>query len=70
MITKEMTVREVTQHYPETISIFGEFKVDFCCGGGHSIEQTARACGVSDLESLLWSLNQVIAARPHSTGRE
>jgi len=60
MITKDMTIREVARKYPRTISVFGNYKVDFCCGGSHSIEQTARACRVTDLEGLLAALNEVV----------
>ncbi|MCL5102609.1 MAG: DUF542 domain-containing protein [Armatimonadetes bacterium] len=63
MITKDMIIREVIREYPETISIFGNFKVDFCCGGAHSIEQTARARGVTDVDGLIVALNQAIAQK-------
>lgn len=56
-ITKDMTLKEVTKRYPEAINIFGNHRVDFCCGGAHSIEQTARAHGCKDLDALLTDLN-------------
>jgi iron-sulfur cluster repair protein YtfE (RIC family) len=59
-----MIVREVTAKLPQTISVFGNHKVDFCCGGAHSIEQTARAKGCRDIEALLVDLNQAIE-QPH-----
>ena len=62
MITKDMIIREVIRNYPETINIFGTFKVDFCCGGAHSIEQTANACRVTDVDGLVAALNEAIAA--------
>ncbi|MBI2876349.1 MAG: DUF542 domain-containing protein [Candidatus Tectomicrobia bacterium] len=60
MITKEMIIREVIRKYPATINIFGKFQVDFCCGGSHSIERTAQACGVRDVPALLAELNRVV----------
>lgn len=62
-ITKDMIVREVTERWPETISVFGNHRVDFCCGGAHSIEQTARACGVAEMEALIVDLNRVVEDR-------
>ena len=59
-ITKEMIVRDVTGRWPETISVFGNHKVDFCCGGAHSIEQTAQARGCRDIEALVVDLNKAI----------
>jgi hypothetical protein len=38
-----MIVREVTERWPQTIAVCGNHKVDFCCDGAHSIEQTDRA---------------------------
>jgi regulator of cell morphogenesis and NO signaling len=58
-ITGDMIVKEVTKQYPQTINVFGNHKVDFCCGGAHSIEQTARARGCKDIEALLRDLNTV-----------
>jgi regulator of cell morphogenesis and NO signaling len=63
-ITRDMIVREVTREYPQTISVFGNHKVDFCCGGAHSIEQTARARGCKDIEALLRDLNTVAEQMP------
>lgn len=65
-ITKDMIVRDVTQKYPQTISVFGNHKVDFCCGGAHSIEQTAKARGCADVDALVADLNRAIAQPPKS----
>ena len=59
-ITKEMVVREVAKRWPQTVAVFGNHKVDFCCGGAHSIEQTAQARGCKDIDALIADLNQVI----------
>lgn len=59
-ITKDMIVREVADRWPQTVAVFGDHKVDFCCGGAHSIEQTARARGCQDIDALVADLNRVI----------
>lgn len=59
-ITKDMIGREVADRWPQTVNVFGSHKVDFCCGGAHSIEQTARARGCHDIDSLIANLNRAI----------
>ena len=59
-ITKDMVVREVAERWPQTVSVFGKHKVDFCCGGAHSIEQTARARGCRDIDALVADLNRAV----------
>lgn len=59
-ITKDMIVREVADRWPQTVAVFGDHKVDFCCGGTHSIEQTARARGCQDIDALVADLNRAI----------
>jgi hypothetical protein len=59
-ITKDMIVREVADRWPQTVAIFGNHKVDFCCGGAHSIEQTAQARGCRDIDALVADLNAAI----------
>jgi hypothetical protein len=65
-ITKEMIVREVVKQFPQTVNVFGKFKVDFCCGGAHSIEQTATARGCADVEALVAELNRAAQEEPKS----
>ena len=59
-ITKSMIVREVADRWPQTVAVFGNHKVDFCCGGAHSIEQTAQARGRRDIDALVADLNAAI----------
>jgi len=59
-ITKDMIVREVADRWPQTVAVFGNHKVDFCCGGAHSIEQTARTRGCKDIDALIADLNRAI----------
>ncbi len=60
-ITKDMIVREVADRWPQTVAVFGNHKVDFCCGGAHSIEQTARARGCQDVDALVEDLNRAVS---------
>lgn len=60
-ITRDMIVRDVIRRWPATIAVFGNHRVDFCCGGAHSIAQTAAARGCRDLDALLVDLNRAIA---------
>lgn len=63
VITKDMLVKDVTQRWPQTIGVFGNHKVDFCCGGAHSIAETARARGAADVDALIADLNRAIAGK-------
>lgn len=57
-ITKEMKIFEVTKKYPKAISVLGNFKIDFCCGGARSLEEAAKAKGI-DIDKLLDELNKI-----------
>jgi regulator of cell morphogenesis and NO signaling len=58
-ITRDMVINDVIRKHPETIKVFNEYKVDSCCGGGASIETTAKRDGV-DIESLVKALNVAV----------
>ena len=62
MITKDMIINDVIKKYPKTITVFSNFKVDSCCGGGFSIEKTAGMSGI-DMDALLKALNKVASAK-------
>ena len=62
-ITPDMIVKDVTKRWPQTIAVFGEHKVDFCCGGAHSIAKTAGAHGCADVDALVEDLNKAIAGK-------
>ncbi|MBU6391321.1 MAG: DUF542 domain-containing protein [Planctomycetota bacterium] len=61
IITKDMIINDVIKKHPKTITVFNNFKVDSCCGGGVSIEKTAATGGV-DIDALLKALNKVALA--------
>ncbi len=60
VITKDMIVNEVINKYPETDKIFTRYGVDMCCGGVQSVEKTAIACNVKNLDELVDALNEVV----------
>ena len=62
MITKDMVINDVIKKYPKTITVFSNFKVDSCCGGGFSIEKTAGMSGI-DMDALLKSLNKAATGK-------
>ncbi|HSL92756.1 MAG TPA: DUF542 domain-containing protein [Candidatus Limnocylindrales bacterium] len=61
-ITGSMVINDVIRKYPQTIKIFNDYRVDSCCGGGASIETTAKRDGV-DVEGLLKALNAAAARK-------
>lgn len=61
-ITGTMVINDVIKKYPQTMKIFNDYKVDSCCGGGASIETTAKKDGV-DVERLLEALNAAAARK-------
>ncbi len=62
LITKDMVINDVIKKYPKTITVFSNFKVDSCCGGGFSIEKTAGMSGI-DMDALLKSLNKAATGK-------
>ncbi len=60
VITKDMIVNEVINKYPESDKVFTRFGVDMCCGGVQSIEKTAIACNVKNIDELVDALNEVV----------
>ncbi|HMS43882.1 MAG TPA: DUF542 domain-containing protein, partial [Pyrinomonadaceae bacterium] len=41
------TIREIAMAMPVTTSVFEEYKIDFCCGGGRSFSDACQNAGVS-----------------------
>jgi iron-sulfur cluster repair protein YtfE (RIC family) len=58
-ITRDMVINDVIRKHPETIKVFNEYKVDSCCGGGASIETTAKRDGI-DVDPLVKALNAAV----------
>lgn len=60
MIKPETTVREVAVQYPQTLKVFEEHGIDYCCGGGDRLADAAAARGV-ELEALTCKLEEAIS---------
>jgi hybrid cluster-associated redox disulfide protein len=62
-ITKEMSIGEVVQKYPDTIAVFFQHGLGCVgCAAAHfeNIEQGAKAHGI-DIEALIQALNEAVA---------
>jgi regulator of cell morphogenesis and NO signaling len=57
VITSETPVRDIVVQKPNTIPVFEELRIDYCCGGKHTL---AEACAKSHLsiDSVLNELEQ------------
>jgi len=62
MITKEMTIAEIVQRYPQTIRVFKRYGLDCNECAIAQFEQVSGGAKVHnvDLEELIADLNQVI----------
>lgn len=56
------TVNEIVAQYPETITVFNQFGIDSCCGGGVPLADAARRDG-ADLKPLLAALQEAAERR-------
>ncbi len=45
-ITKEKTVAEVVAKKMGADQVFSKYKIDFCCGGGTTLEVACKESGV------------------------
>jgi regulator of cell morphogenesis and NO signaling len=45
-ITKEITVAEVVAQNMGADHVFSKYKIDFCCGGGATLEIACKESGV------------------------
>jgi len=62
MIDPQMKVADIHRFYPETLPVLAKYKIDLCCGGRHSLEETAEKHGV-DLAELLRELEEALKVR-------
>jgi Rrf2 family protein len=60
-ITAATTVNDLVHRHPKTATVLSRFGIDTCCRGGLSLEQAARAAGVS-ASLLLAELHPVLEA--------
>lgn len=59
-IIKEQTVAEVVSENMGADHVFSKYKIDFCCGGGDTIEIACKNAGV-DLEKLILEIKNINA---------
>lgn len=57
-ITKENTVAEVVSKNLGSDQVFSKYKIDFCCGGGDSLEKACSNSGV-DFETLKLEIEEI-----------
>ena len=43
----ETTVRDIAVEYPQAVRVFESFGIDYCCGGGQSLEEACRQANVN-----------------------
>jgi regulator of cell morphogenesis and NO signaling len=60
MITAEKTVREITATLPCSVKVFDKLGVDFCCGGGKSLQDACMNAGV-EFDEVLRRLEEAAA---------
>ena len=49
------TVRDLAMEYPQAARVFESFGIDYCCGGGKSLEEACAAANLS-VEEVIDSL--------------
>lgn len=67
MIRPETTVAEIATATPETIRVFQQHQIDFCCGGKIPLDAACKARGL-DIDLILTDLQSVLtpaAAQPN-----
>jgi len=62
MINPQLKVADIYRFYPDTLPVLAKYQIDLCCGGRHSLEETARKRGV-DLAQLLRELDEALKVR-------
>jgi iron-sulfur cluster repair protein YtfE (RIC family) len=62
MVDPRLKVADIYRLYPETLPVLAKYKIDLCCGGRHSLEETAEKHGV-DLAELIRELDEALKVR-------
>lgn len=63
------TIREIAIENPAATRIFEEYKIDYCCGGGHEFGEACRRAGVSaevvtrKIDELVTPVHATVPAR-------
>ena len=59
MIDPKLKVADIYRLFPGTLPVLSKYNIDLCCGGRHSLEESAEKHGV-DLELLLQELDEAL----------
>jgi regulator of cell morphogenesis and NO signaling len=62
-LNSSQSVREIVQQYPGAVPVFEAHGIDYCCGGGKSLEQ---ACNTKKIpvDRVVSDLTEALVARP------
>jgi len=63
----EGTVRDIALAYPQAVRVFESFGIDYCCGGGRSVEEACREANVN-IEALREALRRPAGKEDESGG--
>jgi len=57
----ETTVRDIALEDPHAVRVFETFGIDYCCGGGHSLEEACRRANVA-IDAVREALRRPVGA--------
>lgn len=63
MLDAAQTVREIVQQHPAAVPVFEALGIDYCCGGGKTLEDACNSKGVP-VDQLLSELANALVTRP------
>ena len=66
--TTSKTIGEIAAESPAATAVFEKLGLDYCCGGGQTLEQACRAAGISETDAQD-SLDKVAASRSEKPER-
>jgi regulator of cell morphogenesis and NO signaling len=63
-VTTEKTVGEIAQENPAATRVFEKLRIDYCCGGGQTLDQAcqARHLSINEVEAALAAASQAASA--------
>jgi regulator of cell morphogenesis and NO signaling len=62
-LNSSQSVREIVQQYPGAVPVFEAHGIDYCCGGGKSLEQACSTKKIP-LDRVVSDLAEALVARP------
>jgi regulator of cell morphogenesis and NO signaling len=68
-ITGKTTVRDIVAKYSQTRAVFEKYGIDYCCGGGQTVEKALQGKGMT-LESLAAELNDALVAHAGAPSKD